>query len=139
MVVDPFDMELMFGIARNFDHRGAQQAIFQLVAALQFFEYLMIFGVGGFNHLDGFMEVGIEGLALGRNGAQTQLLQCILQLLVDEFDSAAKLGFLRALICSARSKLSSEGSRALIASAMAYSRKSCCSRAVRLRAFSNSA
>ncbi len=64
-----FRLELMLGIARNFDHRGAQQAIFQLVTTLQFFEYLMIFGVGGFNHLDGFMKVGIEGLALRRNGA----------------------------------------------------------------------
>src|ERR1700722_5577801 len=43
------------------------------------------------------------------------------------------------LVCSARSKLSSEGRSALIASATAYSRNSCCSRAVRLRAFSNSA
>src|SRR5580692_2920755 len=42
-------------------------------------------------------------------------------------------------VCSARSKLSSVGSNALTASDTAYSRKSCCSRAVRLRAFSNSA
>src|SRR6266478_6674408 len=41
--------------------------------------------------------------------------------------------------CKARSKLSTTGSRALIASEVAKSRNSCCSRAVRLRAFSNSA
>src|SRR5208282_496030 len=47
--------------------------------------------------------------------------------------------FSAAPVCNARSKLSSVGSSALIASVTAYSRKSCCSRAVRLRAFSNSA
>src|ERR1700732_2913289 len=41
--------------------------------------------------------------------------------------------------CNARSKLSSTGRRVFTASASAYSRNSCCSRAVRLRAFSNSA
>ena len=89
-----FRLELMLGIARNFDHRGTQQAIFQFVATLQFFEYLMIIGIAGFNHLNGFVKVGIEGLAFSRNGAQAQLLQRTLQLLVDEFDSAAKLGFI---------------------------------------------
>ena len=79
------------GIARNFHHRGTQQAVFQLVAALQFFEHLMIVGVGGVHHLDGFMQMGIERLALRRNGAQAQLLQRILQLLVDELNSAAEL------------------------------------------------
>src|SRR6266481_4004621 len=42
-------------------------------------------------------------------------------------------------VCKARSKLSTTGSRALIASAAAKSRNSCCARAARLRAFSNSA
>ena len=83
----------MLGIARNFHHRGTQQAILQLISTLQFFEYLMIRGVGGFHHFDGFVQVGIELLALRRNRRASQLLQRILQLLVDEFDSAAKFGF----------------------------------------------
>src|SRR6201984_166566 len=43
------------------------------------------------------------------------------------------------LTCSARSQLSITGSKGLMASAAAYSRKSCCSLAARRRAFSNSA
>src|SRR4030081_3143752 len=44
-----------------------------------------------------------------------------------------------AFTCSARSKLSNTGSRDLIASTVAKSRNSCCSRPARRRAFSNSA
>ena len=63
---------LVLGVARYFHHRGAQQAVFQLVAALQFFEYLMIFGIAGFNHLDGLVKMGIKSLAFGGDRAKAQ-------------------------------------------------------------------
>jgi hypothetical protein len=62
---------LVFRVARNSDHRGTHQAVFQLVAALQFFQYLMIWGVGGIHHLNRLVKVGIEGFTPGRDGTKS--------------------------------------------------------------------
>ncbi len=86
---------LVLRVARNLNHRGTKQAVLQLIAALQFFENLMIRNIGGFDHFDGLVKMRVEGFTLCRNRAQTHFQQCILQLLMDEFNPAAELGFLR--------------------------------------------
>ena len=53
----------------------------------------MILGFRGVHHLDRLMKMRIKRFPLGRNRTQTQAYQRILQLLVDEFDTAAKFRF----------------------------------------------
>src|SRR5580693_7274558 len=81
----------MFGVACNTNHCRSQQPILQLVALLQLIDDLMIWLGGRVHHFDGLMPMGIEWLALGRNGAQAKFAQRVLQLLVDEFHPIAQL------------------------------------------------
>jgi len=81
----------------------------------------------GIHHFDGFVDPRIERLPHRKYRLNSDLLQRILKLPVDVFDAVAEVGRV-ATSLSARSKLSSVGSRPLMTSAAAYSRKSCCSR-----------
>src|SRR6266478_8105495 len=56
---------------------------------------MMILGLAGVHHFNGLVEMGIKRLTLRRDRAQSQLGQGILQLPVDQFDSAAKLRLIR--------------------------------------------
>src|SRR6266700_814327 len=61
--------QLTSGILCHLDHRRPKQPIFHFVAALQFFEYLVVGRAGGLHHFDRLMYMRIEWLYLGRNRA----------------------------------------------------------------------
>src|SRR5262245_64460537 len=82
---------LVLGVLRHSHHRRAKQAIFQLIATLQFVDDLMVWDVGALHHLDGLVYVRIEDLTFGRDRAHSQFCKCILQLLVDELNASAKI------------------------------------------------
>ena len=63
---------LVLRVARDSNHRGAQQAILQLVAALQLFQYLMICSLGCIHHLDRLVKMRVKKFAFCRDGAQPQ-------------------------------------------------------------------
>ena len=88
-------MTVLVSVSCHFHHGGPQEAVFELVAALQLLEHLVISGLVGVDHLDRFMLMGIEELPLGCDRSQTQLRQRVLQLSIDEFDASAELGFFR--------------------------------------------
>src|ERR1700686_4039644 len=56
---------------------------------------MMIGRGGGFNHFDGLVETGIEGLAFSHNWVHRKSGESGLQLLVNQLDSGAKLGRVR--------------------------------------------
>ena len=83
-------LSLVLGVTCDPHHGGTQQPVFQLVAALQLVEYMMVLGFVGVHHFDGLVKMRIKRFTLRWNGAQSQFEESILQLLVDEFHSAAK-------------------------------------------------
>ena len=82
---------LVLGIARHAHHRRTQQPVLQPVAALQLVEHVIVLGLVGIHHLNGLVDIGIERLALGRDGLHAQLGQRIMKLLVDELDAGVKI------------------------------------------------
>src|ERR1700704_89216 len=81
----------MLSVTCNAHHSGAQLPVSQLVAALQFFEHLVVIGGGSLHDFDCFMHTRIEGLTSCRKLIQPELGQSILELLSDQFDSRAKV------------------------------------------------
>src|SRR5215469_7465323 len=60
---------LVFGIAGDFYHGGPQQAVFQLVAALQFLDHLVVRSVGRLHEFNRLVLVRVELLTLRRDRA----------------------------------------------------------------------
>ena len=77
----------LFGIARHAHHGRTQQAFFELVAALQLVENMIVFCVIAYRP-SARPDAGWDRtLALRRDRLHAQLGQRIVKLLVDEFDA----------------------------------------------------
>ena len=57
----------------------------------QFIDHLVVRDFGGFDHLDSLVHTGVKRLPFGRDCLHSKFRERILQLLVDQFDAAAKL------------------------------------------------
>jgi hypothetical protein len=64
----PFLTDLRFGMASHAHHRRTQQPVFQLVAALQLIDHMIVRDLVGVHHLDRLVQIRIEGFALRGHG-----------------------------------------------------------------------
>src|ERR1700749_3473439 len=72
-------------------HGRSQQPVFQLIAALQLVDDVIVFGLIGVDHLDRLMQIRVEDLTLSRHGLDTQLCQRIMKLLVNQLDAVMEI------------------------------------------------
>ena len=84
-------LNLIFGVLRHQHHGRTQKSIAQLVSAQQFLNHVVFGNLGGRDHLNRLVNVGIERDALGWDGLHPELGEHVMKLPVDQVDARAEV------------------------------------------------